>query len=57
MRHQLDTAIAAVRRISTELRPLMPNDLGFGEAVSWQTSEFAKRSGIDISLDPSRRMG
>jgi PAS domain S-box-containing protein len=51
MRRMLDAAIASVRRIATELRPLILDDLGFGEAVAWQTSEFAKRSGLEITLD------
>jgi PAS domain S-box-containing protein len=51
MRQLLDTAIASVRRIATELRPLILDDLGFGEAVAWQTAEFAKRSGLAIVLD------
>jgi PAS domain S-box-containing protein len=51
MRHLLDAAIASVRRIATELRPLILDDLGFGEAVAWQTAEFAKRSKLDITLD------
>lgn len=51
MRQLLDTAIASVRRIATDLRPLILDDLGFGEAVTWQTAEFAKRSGLDIALD------
>jgi len=51
MRHQLDAAIASVRRIATELRPPILDDLGFGEAVSWQASEFAKRSGLEVLLD------
>jgi len=51
MRHQLDRAIAAVRRISTELRPLLLDDLGFGEAVKWQSGEFTRRTGIDVSLN------
>jgi signal transduction histidine kinase len=51
MRHLLDAAIAAVRRISVELRPLILDDLGFGEALAWQTGEFAKRCGIEIALD------
>jgi PAS domain S-box-containing protein len=51
MRHQLDAAIASVRRIATELRPPILDDLGFGEAVSWQASEFAKRSGLDVRVD------
>jgi len=51
MRRMLDAAIASVRRIATELRPLILDDLGFGEAVAWQTAEFAKRSGLEIGLD------
>ncbi len=51
MRQLLDTAIASVRRIATDLRPLILDDLGFGEAVAWQTAEFAKRSGLDVQLD------
>jgi PAS domain S-box-containing protein len=51
MRQLLDRAIASVRRIATELRPLILDDLGFGEAVAWQTSEFARRSGLEVSLD------
>lgn len=50
MRRQLDGAIASVRRISTELRPLILDDLGFGEAVQWQAAEVAKRSGMEIQL-------
>jgi signal transduction histidine kinase len=50
MRHLLDTAIASVRRISSELRPLILDDLGFGEAVAWQTLEFTRRSGLAIEL-------
>jgi PAS domain S-box-containing protein len=50
MRLQMDDAIASVRRISTELRPLILDDLGFGEAVVWQANEVAKRSGLDIAV-------
>ena len=53
LRHHIDVAIASVRRISTELRPLILNDLGFGEAVAWQAGEFSKRTGITVSLDLS----
>jgi signal transduction histidine kinase len=51
MRHLLDTAISSVRRIAADLRPLILGDLGFGEAVTWQTAEFAKRSGLVIDMD------
>jgi PAS domain S-box-containing protein len=51
MRKSLDTALASVRRISTELRPLILDDLGFTEAVTWQVEEFGKRTGIETTLD------
>jgi PAS domain S-box-containing protein len=51
MRHQLDGTIATVRRIATELRPRVLDDVGFGEAVAWQASEFARRSGIAVDVD------
>ena len=51
MKHALDQAIASVRRISTELRPPILDDLGFGEAVVWQAREIAKRSGLELDMD------
>ena len=51
MKQQLDAAIASVRRISTELRPIILDDLGFEEAVKWLVSEFTKRTHIPVSLD------
>jgi PAS domain S-box-containing protein len=51
MRYMLDAAIASVRRISTELRPPILDDLGFGEAVAWLTTEFFKRSDLKFTLN------
>ncbi len=51
MRHLLDETIASVRRISTELRPLILDDLGLGEAVAWQAREVSKRSELVIKVD------
>lgn len=51
MRYQLDAAIASVRRISTELRPIILDELGLGEAMAWHIQEFAKRSALDIETD------
>lgn len=51
MRRNLNDAISAVRRISSELRPLILDDLGFMEAVTWQTQEFAKRTGLQVQLN------
>jgi PAS domain S-box-containing protein len=50
MRYQLDAAIASVRRIAAELRPRVLDDLDFGEALTWQTQEFTKRSDLDVTL-------
>ena len=50
MKQQLDGAISSVRRISTELRPIILDDLGFEEAVKWLVSEFTKRTQIPVSL-------
>jgi PAS domain S-box-containing protein len=51
MRRQMDSAIGSVRRIAAELRPRVLDDLDFAEALSWQTQEFFKHSGIQIKLD------
>ncbi len=51
MRNLVDVSIASVRRIATELRPPILDDLGFGEAVAWHAAEFARRSGIACRLD------
>ena len=51
MKQALDQAIASVRRISTELRPPILDDLGFGEAVVWQAREIARRSGLALEMD------
>ena len=50
MRHSLDAAVTSVRRISTELRPMVLDDLGFIDALKWHATELAKRSGLDIQL-------
>jgi PAS domain S-box-containing protein len=57
MKRMLDVAITSVRRISTDLRPLILDDLGFAEAVEWHVSEVSKRSDLDIVLDlPAHEM-
>ncbi|MFN2242374.1 MAG: PAS domain S-box protein, partial [Anaerolineae bacterium] len=40
----VDTTIQDVRRIATELRPGMLDDLGLVPAMEWQLQEFQKRS-------------
>ena len=41
-----DTTIESVRRISTELRPGLLDDLGLAAAIEWQAEDFQNRSGI-----------
>ena len=43
---QMDTMIKTVRRISTELRPGMLDDLGLSASIEWQAHDFEKRTGI-----------
>ena len=42
----IDDMIAAVRRIASELRPQMLDDLGLVAALEWYTQEFARRTGM-----------
>ena len=51
MRRSLDAAVTSVRRISTELRPLVLDDLGFIDALKWHAADLAKRSGLQIDLN------
>jgi PAS domain S-box-containing protein len=46
----IDETIKTVRRISSELRPVMLDDFGLVSALEWQTSEFRKNSGIDAKF-------
>jgi PAS domain S-box-containing protein len=57
----IDETIQTVRRISTELRPGILDDLGLVAAVEWAAEEFQARTGTkchislppaDIALDP-----
>lgn len=63
MRELIDTAIETVKRISTELRPAILDDLGIAVALEWQAEDFSRRTRIkcefisrpkDIVLDADR---
>jgi two-component system, NarL family, sensor histidine kinase UhpB len=45
-----DETIQAVRRISTELRPGILDDLGLAAAVEWVAEEFQARTGTNVQL-------
>ncbi|HEX6318992.1 MAG TPA: PAS domain-containing sensor histidine kinase, partial [Burkholderiales bacterium] len=49
----LDQTVAATRRISADLRPLMLDDLGLADAAGWLVEDFGKRSGIDCRMQAS----
>ena len=54
MLEMIDSTIQTVKRISSELRPGVLDDLGLIAAIEWQACEFQKRTGIqcDISFSP-----
>src|SRR5262249_53959584 len=50
MQGQLDATVAATRRISADLRPLMLDDLGLIPAAEWLAQNFSERTGIPCRL-------
>ncbi|MFC1550919.1 PAS domain S-box protein, partial [Candidatus Neomarinimicrobiota bacterium] len=46
----VDDAIKSIKRISTELRPGLLDDLGLSAAIEWQVGEFQSRTGIKCDL-------
>jgi len=44
--NMLENTVKTVRKISSELRPSMLDDLGLLAALEWQSQEFSKMSGI-----------
>jgi PAS domain S-box-containing protein len=47
----LDTAVAATRRIASDLRPLLLDDLGLAPAIEWLANNFTQRSGVPCEVD------
>jgi PAS domain S-box-containing protein len=46
----IDDTIMTVRRISSELRPSILDDLGLTAAIEWQGEEFEKRTGVKSKI-------
>ena len=46
-----DTTINTVRRIASELRPSVLDDLGLVVAIEWQAQQFQDRTGIVVHCD------
>lgn len=47
----VDGTIQSMRRICTELRPAILDNLGLVDAIEWAAGEFAGRTGIRCTLD------
>jgi signal transduction histidine kinase len=54
MRSLLDEAVTSTRRIASDLRPLVLDDLGLVAAVQWLVQNFTQRTGVacELTLDP-----
>jgi signal transduction histidine kinase len=59
----VDTTANTIRKLCTELRPGILDDLGLSAAIEWQAREFSKRTGIrcavttqadGLALDPNQ---
>jgi PAS domain S-box-containing protein len=50
MQRLLDDTVGSARRISSELRPLMLDDLGLVAAAEWLVQNFMQRTGIPCEL-------
>lgn len=50
----IDETVTSIRRIATELRPPVLDNLGLGAAVQWQAKETEKRLGIPVDCQITR---
>jgi PAS domain S-box-containing protein len=48
---RFDDVMISVRRIITELRPSVLDQLGLPDAIEWQAQDFAARTGLALELD------
>jgi PAS domain S-box-containing protein len=51
MEEVIDQAVAATRRIASDLRPPVLDDLGLAAAIEWLAGNFTQRHGIPCALD------
>lgn len=50
MIEMVDDTVAATRRISMDLRPLMLDDLGLNAAIEWLARDFERHTGLRVTL-------
>ncbi len=50
MNDQIDQTVGSVQRICLELRPKILEVFGLAEAIEWQTTEFQRRTGIQVQF-------
>jgi len=48
---RIDGTLSTVRRIATELRPSVLDQLGLAAALEWLGQEFGARTGIEVTMD------
>ncbi|MEZ4798558.1 MAG: histidine kinase [Flavobacteriales bacterium] len=46
-----NSAIKSVRKIATDLRPVILDDFGLIAAIEWQTKQFAERTNLSVHLN------
>ncbi len=51
MSHLVDTAVAATRKIVSDLRPSILDDLGLAAALAWQAGEYRKHANLKITVE------
>lgn len=51
MSQLLDNAVGVTRRVITELRPTILDDLGLLAAIEWHAAQFHKRTGIECRVN------
>ena len=57
MMQLIDNAVGVTRRIISDMRPTMLDDLGLLAAIEWQAVEFHKRSGIECRVSCIKNEG
>ncbi|HKY99328.1 MAG TPA: histidine kinase [Gemmatimonadaceae bacterium] len=50
---RIDQTINAVRRIATNLRPSVLDQLGLEAALEWQSQDFSARAGVKVTMESS----